>query len=626
MEAGDITGYWRVARQRVLRGAALSLALLPMAGNALATTAAPQNPATLENPAPLDVRVIVDASAWSDSAAQRAGLDSAITALLTILPTGTTSAVWPLGSETRETEISVAHDPAAAAPPGKRVRAATGALVTAFETLLKEWTPPSGSRRHVILLVAGTSADVHAGTAEDLAAEKRLLNELLPRLHGTRAALHVIAPSHTDTRLLQQLVVATDGWYIEASDPADAERRLLDLLENLAQHDTLLLQDGLVKFDTSVTTARLVLFRSDPNLPSRLVPPGSSGFSQFNAPSNISWRQEARFDVVTITKPTPGTWQILTDDDARHRAFADASLQLVVTAVPRNVVAGSRREFTIGLLQNGKLVTDRNVLDHVVVKASQFQGNTERRLWFPMDNGRTGDAAADDGVFTVVLDDFLPAQSYRFVTEVEGLNFQRRHQLRMDVHDQSVWAQIKPGADDHHFVVSVLPRHNLVDPEMMTVLAHLTQAGMDPRELRVPRFTSTTWRLDLELETRSARDVLEINVQATTATGQPASLWLPPMTLPAAHAPHTEPSRARSAAANHTGHMPDANTLDPVADTNATASGPTPSESWPVWLTSSLQLLSINAGLSAMGWLALRVWRRREHRWQSEIEGALAHD
>lgn len=631
MEAGEITGYRRVARHRVLRGASLLLSLLASASASLATATAPQNAATLENSATLDVRVIVDASAWSDSAAQRAGLDSAIAALLTILPSGTTSAVWPLRSGPSARDASSSPGSTVPAPPSDADTTSAGALVSAFEKLIKEWTPqPGGSRRHVILLVAGTAPESSTGNSQDTAAEKQLLNELLPRLQETQAALHVIAPSHTDTGLLQQLVVATDGWYLEASNPSDAEKEFLELLENLAQHDTLLLQDGLVKFDASVATARLVLFRSDPNLPARLVPPGTIGFSQFNAPSNIAWRQEARFDVVTITKPTPGTWQILTENDVRHRAFAQASLQLATTAVPRNVVVGTRREFTLALLQNGKLVTDRNVLDHVVVKASQFQGATEQRLWFPMDNGRAGDAVADDGIFTVVLDDYLPAQSYHFVVDVEGLNFERRHPLRMDVHDQSVWAQIKPGADDHRFVVSILPRHGLVDPETMTVLAHLTQAGMDPRELRVPRFTSTTWRLELELETRSTRDVLEINVQANASRGQPASLWLPPMTLPAASPPRQESSRPLNVTADHASDAPHTSTPETAAETNETSSdaapAPTSSETWPNWVSSSLQLLIINTGLAAMGWLALRSWRRREHRWHSEIEGALAHD
>jgi len=621
MEAGGTTGYRRSAK-RLLRRVSLWLAaaIIPVAGQAETAPALP------EAAAALDVRVIVDASAWSDSAAQRAGLDSAIEALLTVLPAGTTSAVWPLRSTAEQTANSApssAEVPAAAAVKPS----STDALPAIFEQLLQQWTAaPSATRRHVILLVAGAQTGHGVSASGDSTAEKRLLNELLPRLHETRAALHVIAPAHADTTLLQQLVVATDGWYTEAGDPADAERHLLELLENLAHRDTLLLQDGLVKFDTSIASARLVLFRRDPNLPARLIPPGSTGFSQFNAPGNIAWRQEARFDVITITKPAPGTWQILTDDDPRNRAFADGTLQLVMSALPRNGIAGKRREFILALRQHGKLVTDRNVLDHVVIKASQFQGNDEQRLWFPMDNGRAGDAVAEDGIYTVALDDFLPAQSYRFVVELEGLNFQRRHQLRMDIHDHSVWAHIAPGADDKHFYLSVLPRYGLVDPETMTVVAHLTQAGMEPRELRVPRFTSTTWRLALALETRSARDVLEINVQANNASGQAVSLWLPPMTLPAApsapdvHAravtgPHPNASLAPHGSEAETAHAPHA------ADAATTSSAP-----WPLWITSVLQLLGINASLAILGWLALRYWRRQESRWHTDIESALAHD
>lgn len=619
MEAGETSGYRRAAK-RLLRHAWLLLAaaVFPGAGIATVTATVPEDSATL------DVRVIVDASAWSDSATQRAGLDSAIHALLTVLPPGTSSAVWPLRSGPQQT-ASEAQSGVDLASATMFETSSTDALPAVFENLIKEWTvAPSATRRHVILLVAGAEAGHEVSASGDSAAEKRLLNELLPRLHQTRAALHVIAPTHADTALLQQLVVATDGWYTEASEPADAERHLLELLENLAQTNTLLLQDGLVKFDTTVATARLVLFRQDPNLPARLIPPGSEGFSQFNAPSNIAWRQEARFDVVTITKPAPGTWQVLTDNDSHNRAFADASLQLVLSALPRNAVAGKRREFTLALRQNGKLITDRNVLDHVVIKASQFQGFSEQRLWFPLDNGRAGDAIAEDGIYTVALDDFLPAHSYRFIVELEGLNFQRRHPLRMDVHDHSVWAHIAAGADDKHFTLSLLPRYGLVDPEMMTVIAHLTQAGMEPRELRVPRFTSTTWRLTLALETRSVRDVVEINVQANTASGQPISLWLPPMVLPAAKpAEHLHP---RAASAAHPDTEVHANPVEELDDPATAQMPPTTSAFWPLWIISTLQLLSVNAALVALGWLMLRYWRRQESRWHTEIESALAHD
>lgn len=565
----------------------------------------------------LDIRVVVDGRAWSDSAAQRAGLDSAVHALLSVVPAGTTTAVWPLGSAAASADLKAQHAAGADHSPGAQTQTAAS-LAAVFERLLKEWSPSNGNRRrHVILLVAGAQ-HTDKGSATHVAAdEKRLLNELLPRLHQTGAAVHAIAPAPSDTSLLQQLVIATDGWYTDAADPRDAERHLLMLLENLAGSDTLPLHDGLVRFDTSVASAHLVLFRSDPNLPARLIPPGTQGFSQFNAPKNVSWRPEARFDVVTITKPAPGTWQIESEGNEGNRVFADAALRLVMSSQSRNALSGRRREINLALHQDGKPITERRVLEHVVIKVAQYQGEKEQRLWFPLDNGRNGDSAADDGIYTVALDDFLPAQSYRFVAEVEGLNFQRRQQQRMDVHDQPAWAHLAHGAHDGQFLLSVLPRYGLLDPEMMTVVAHLSQAGMDPVEMQVPRYTSTTWRLELELDTRSVQDRLEVNVQANTTKGLPMSLWLPAIELPAARHSDEAATRAHSDHSAHVAHDEEHSTA------NALAVDDTP---WPVWLAATLQLFGINALLAALTWLALRYWRKREAHWHTEIESALAHD
>jgi uncharacterized protein (TIGR03503 family) len=605
----------------------LSTLLLLTALNCAHGAASPQ-PASATARASPQLRVLFDGAAWERAAEDQQRFAMAIRALTSVLPASMQAELWALGS------------PAAAGKADKQDAATMSNFATlgeAVEKLLSQWRPGEAAERHVILLLsheAGADQYDKTGSPGDV---QRLLRELLPRLQQTGAAVHTIVPPEADTSLLQQLAVATDGWYSAAENTAAAERALLALLESLNQRDSVPLHDGLFKIDASVDASQIVVFGDDPQRSVRLIPPASTAISAANTPPNVTWSHHERFDVINVSKPAAGTWQIESQEDVDSRVFIASTLQLGVAAQPRNVLQDRRVILTGWLQRNGKTITDEKTLSTVVFKTGRYRNNTQERFWFPLDDGERADAKAADGIYTVPLDESLPPGPRNFVFEAEALSFQRRAQQRIDFHEFPVWAELKAGPASGHYVLNVVPRQGMINPDQISMVAHIQQRDREMREVRVPRFTPVSWRLDFDAQAVAPTDMLELNVQTNGPDERAFSVWLPPMALHNA-APtlkgqaqvkkeaHAQASRGHEADphAPHNEHSDGASAMhEPLADEHATA--PAEDRPLPVWVTTTLSVLAINAALVVLGWVGLRRWRLTQQRWRHRIEEQLSH-
>ena len=573
---GRMTGWqqrWKNCTQRCrLAWPLCAAALLAWTGIAnAASTAAPaaKTPAPTAAPAPDVQLVLALPSTWP--AAKRESHTTALQQLLALLPS------------TLQTRTIVAN------------------LPDAIADAAQQWRSSTTAQRSLIVVTSGFD---NAHAEADDQTRRNVLAEQLPRLRQSGVRIFTIATDqHADDALLSQLAVASDGWYFPAADSDNLIQRAMVAVESIVSRDALPIEDGLIKIDDQVQRVTLLLYRNDPVLPPRLIPPLSDGFSQFNAPANVTWTTNDIYDLIVVSKPRIGTWQLDMPPNDANRAVIDATMTIDVSAMPPNVLAGEQRVINIELQQAGSRISDINVLEHLALKVALISNGRDVRLWYPLDNGEGGDDKAGDGIYTIVLNQELRAGEFDLAAEVEGVSIKRRKQQHFVVHATPAAQHL---SSEHGTVqLSVIPRMGMLDPETLAVVAHLRRADGTEAVMPLPRYTNTEWRGSPPADAQS----IEVNVQAMTMTGKPVSAWLEPLPLTQAHADAHAPHAAASTETHNTAHPHEHDAVGPSSGVNTSEAQDT-MQPTPVWLVSLMRLATINlvvALIAAAAWW----WRRR---------------
>ena len=552
--------------------------------------AEPLTPATTppasNAPAP-DVQMII-ALPTSWPAAQREQHTAALRQLLALLP-----------NELRSVAIVVEND------AGSK---SSNSLQQAIADAAQQWRSGNSKDRSLIIIAAdaGGVQNEQGKPAQDI-----ILNEWLPRLRQSNVQIYTIAADvNADQRLLSQLAISSDGWFFPYLTESALTQHVITALQSIAPRDTLPIEDGLLKIDDQVQATTMLLYRADPKTAPRLIAPLGEPFSEFNPPSNIKWIANPTYDLIHITKPRIGSWQLEIDDNPDNRAtIRQSDLTLMVSTLPRNMLVGQRQIVNIELRKNGARVSDKAVLEQLALKVAMWSDNKTQRLWYPVDNGEGSDSKAEDGIFTVVLDGALAAGEIDLIADIEGVSIKRRHQQHFRVHAAPA-AQLFTNEQGTP-VLSVTPRMGMLDPSTLIALAHITLADGSELTLPLTQYTTTEWRGNPIVTNAQS---VEINIQATTPTGEPMSIWLEPLSLnknttgthaaaPTYAGDHDSVSGKSLHA--HSKELKAEHAHDQLDD-HAT---PTPT---PLWLITLQQLALINLVLIATS-VGTMWWRRRRN-------------
>ena len=575
------------------------------------TTATPKAAPTTPTNTPIatvfsqELRLIVDPPA-NDSETNHAADVGALRGLFAWLPRDARAELWQIAMPAKDQDNNVYPS-----------------LITALEKITTEWRTNNNARK-VVIIIGDHAAAKNATPMEQDKARRRALTELLPRLQQAGITIFTYANSaQADNTLLSQLAVATNGWFFPYQGANALWRMTLHSLEAINKRDFLPIEDGLVRMDDSVEEGSLLLYRKDPNLPPRLIPPMRLPFSQFNAPSDIKWQQEPGFDVITLNKPPRGTWQIETEADPDDRLIGSkSSLTLAVTPLANNLLLQQPQLVKIELQKNGVRIVDRNVLDHVALKVSHFVGGRETRLWYPTDDGQDADAQAEDGVYTIMLNDSIAVGANELVVDIEGLNFRRRSRQVFMVHDYPAWAELKASGNGR-YVLSVMPRLGMLDPATMSVTLHVKSESANEVEIPVPRFTTTEWRTEF---TAGMQDLVDINVRGSIDQDKPVSIWLRTIaivTLGAASMNTQKTSHADETSQPSQEHSMEQIEAAPENREETSSTEPTTNSSnW----NSITKLLAGNIVLLLIAAIGMWAWRFLDKRWAKKLEAMLAHD
>jgi uncharacterized protein (TIGR03503 family) len=561
---------------------------------------------TAEEPAN-DIRILVDVSGsmkWNDPQNLRT---PALRLVTNLLPKGTQAGVWTFGKYVNMlVPLGIVDD----AWHERASQAASelhsyGLFTNIADTLDKatwDWKEADDHIQRSVILLTDGLVDISKDTAEDERSRSRILDDILPRIKRAGGTIYTIALSgEADEVLMRQLSAATNGWYEKAETAEVLEKIFFRMFEKAANPDTLPLVDNNVLVDESIEELTLLVFRKDDQSQSQIVMPDNQTFGESSAPANVKWHHEDRYDLVTITRPMPGTWHVNADVDPDNRVMVVTNLRMITTTLPNNISLGDDYTLYVSLTQKNKVIEQKDFLHFIKVRLDQQSGE-QHWDWMLLDNGRDADETRDDGIYAVHLDKTLVEGEHTLTVNVDGTTFKRVHRQVVNVYDSPVVTAISPATEngDEGFILSVTPRAGMIDTESMAVTAIITDKDKNHKSFDVPRINTSEWRLSLADLAPTQRYSAAIDIAGVRPNGKPVSRHIGPLYF----GKDLMPAEEKNA--------PDASETPVAHDNTKDGSG---IENMDMddsinWLYTSIEVLVFNILFATGIFLGIRIWRK----------------
>lgn len=472
----------------------ISVALIP------AVSAAPSAAAGGAAPHP-DVRVLIDVSGSMKQNDPHNLRKPALELLLQLFPKDAKAGVWTFGESVAVlAPLQDVSESWRGAARKKSSQITSDQLYTNIPAALEKATADirqstPGYRTSVILLTDGM-VDISKSEAENDAARQRLLEEILPRLKQAGVIVQTIALSKSaDRELMERIAADTGGLFATAESAEQLNRIFLQALDAAAPAEQVPLSGNRFLVDSSIDELTTLVFNKSAK-PVELVSPENKRYSAASHGDDIKWFQGQGFELITITKPFEGEWQVVADVDKGSRVTIVSNLSLASTRLSESLfIGGAGNEVVAALKQQGEVVTQPEFLKLVKFTAT-LQRREDGKQW-QLDLS-AANATPTDGYFKAPLPMLSEAGNYELAVTADGKTFQRSQKQVVTVRDNfdvrvAATDTIPPG---HR--VTLFAQNPAVDVGASTVQVHIKTADGKVEQQPVGLSRDREWLLPLE--------------------------------------------------------------------------------------------------------------------------------
>ncbi len=446
----------------------------------------------------VDVRILIDVSGSMKANDVHNLRIPAVRLVAELMPLGAKAGIWIFSERVEELISAKTVDKqwkidAIRATNRIHSRGQFTDVETALSTATKDWDQSDGveSGRHIILLTDGM-VDVSKQPADSTASRKRILTQGLATIKSYGAQVHTIALSdNSDRQLLTSLAESTDGWAEEVDDAASLHRVFLHMFEQAASPDSIPLLDNRFEVDNSISEMTLLVFHGQSADPLQLVSPSGTVIDARSLPSNIKWRGESGYDLVSVAKPETGTWQINTDPDPDNRVLIVTDLKLASKPLPTVVLVDERLTIEASITEHGQPLVRKDFLN--LLQAEVVVSGTANKkvviLPLPLDKNSAQFKTEH------VID--WPSGDYELVVRVDGGTFQREQRSKMRIHSAPITFTSSVGEDGQSLTVFGDAEDGLVALDSLAGFVLVAKPDGTSDVFDLPPFTSGEVSLEI---------------------------------------------------------------------------------------------------------------------------------
>lgn len=445
-------------------------------------------------------------------------------------------------------------------------------------------------RTSLILLTDGM-VDISKSKAENEAARQRLLTEILPRLRQSGVTVHTVALSKSaDRELMERLAADTGGLFAVAESAEQLKRVFLQAFDAAAPAEQVPLANNRFLVDSSIDELTALVMHK-PGNPLQLVSPDNKRHSFANHGDDFKWFQGDGFDLITVTKPYEGEWQVAGELEEGSRVTIVSNLSLAASRYSESLfIDGTSHEMLAALKQQGEVVKDANFIKLVKFSASA-QRREDSKQW-PLDLSAASPTPAD-GYFRAAMAMLSEVGTYDLTVTADGKTFQRSQKQTVSVRENfDVRVTATDGIPPGHRV-TLFAQNPDIDTSAGTVTAHIKNAEGKTVEKSVAA-ADREWPLTLDGADYKGRVEVYFDVDGKNKKGEKISyhsatvaidengsqVVAPSQKNTVAEAPHEEPKAEAHESAKEEHAKEEAAHEEPKAEE---AKPEEPKKDWKKW-------------------------------------------
>jgi hypothetical protein len=390
-----------------------------------------QETESLQLPAQGDVRIIVDISGSMKANDPDNLRQPAVRLLARMLPEGTSAGVWTFG---QWVNMLVPHGPVDEAWRQNAVEQSRKINSVALRTNLGEAIEKASDaflsgenlgNTDFILLTDGM-VDLSDDPAVNAAERQRILGPLLDRLTQRGATLHTVALSEeADLTMLEALAAETGGHFSLASSAEGLNRAFLKALNAAVPQDQIPLDEEGFTVDSGVEEfTALIFWGEDETSATRsleLINPDGASFSENSVAGNMRWAAETGYDLITVTEPAAGQWQVNGELGEGSRVTVVSDLRMVVSPVPPSFDKDEPISLKIAFFEEDSRIQNPDFLQviEVIVRLTASDGRSGSKIL-------NGAQPPENGVYVDEIESLPAAGDYDIEVIADGTTFSRR--------------------------------------------------------------------------------------------------------------------------------------------------------------------------------------------------------
>ena len=212
-----------------------------------------------------------------------------------------------------------------------------------------------------------------------------------------------------------------------------------DLFIVAQQAEALPLVGNTVLLDNSIQEAQLILSKRDKQEQIKLVTPQQESLDARTTRQGMAWTSTPAYDLVHITQPQPGLWQVDRPDNGAEAIglIARSTLSLHITLSPAYREVGEPVSVTAFLEENGQRLREPSRLQQLTVSASLTtpQGESRTLVLTPQ----------TDGEFAVMLGPLHEPGHYDLLVLASSVEFRRQRAFAFTLHPRCFQPVVIPG-------------------------------------------------------------------------------------------------------------------------------------------------------------------------------------
>ncbi len=467
-----------------------------------------------------DIRILIDVSGSMKLNDPNNLRKPALRMLNGLIPSGAKAGVWTFGRfVNRQVKPSTVNKAWRKKADAGAAQIHSNGLFTNIESALTKatvgWNKKDKKWRRNIILLTDGQVDISKDPAKNKISRQNIIDKNLKRLKALGVKVHVVALSRsTDETLLKRIALETEGSFEIAETDKDLQRIFFKMFERATQPDTVPLIGNNFVVDKSIKEMTLLIFKDAKSKKNtQLFDPTGRVINKHKKYRDVSWRSEQGYDLVTITKPKSGKWQLDAKQDGDNRVMVVTDLKLIVKAPPPYMLPNQPLSLIAELQNKGKIIRKNSFLRFVKFNIEHIDDEgISRKSKLPMSKHRS-----EKGQYPFLINEDLQEGEHVIVVSADSNTFKRTKRFTVEVQWPIKVDIIPKPKSPGYYSLIVTPREEYIDVDTLDLKIILEKPSGE-KESVVMLKSGGTLVSTLNATSSNHVHVLRVSMQAMSVT------------------------------------------------------------------------------------------------------------